>query len=59
MREKVYLGDQVYCSFDGFQIQLTVENDIEATDTIYLDSHVQVALVKFIEGIVNGSVAKA
>jgi hypothetical protein len=49
---KEYLGDAVYASFDGWHITLTTENGIRATNTIYLEPAVQVALVQFIERIV-------
>ncbi len=35
-----YLGDGVYSSFDGYQLMLTAENGISATDTIYLNPEV-------------------
>jgi hypothetical protein len=42
----IYLGDGVYASFDGYHVVLTA--NIPTTDTIYLDSHVAEALVKYI-----------
>jgi hypothetical protein len=44
---KVYLGDGVYASWDGYHIVLTTENGIETTNTIYLDSSVIEALIKY------------
>lgn len=34
---RTYLGDGLYADFDGFQIALSAENGICATDTVYLD----------------------
>jgi len=34
--EKVYLGDGVYARYDGFNVVLTAENGVRATDEIYL-----------------------
>jgi hypothetical protein len=45
---KEYLGDAVYASFDGWHIVLTTEDGIRATNTIFLEPEVQVALVAFI-----------
>lgn len=50
---KVYLGDSVYAEFDGHFVTLTTENGIEATNTIYLEPQVQIALVKFFESIIE------
>jgi len=51
--EKQYLGDGVYAKFDGYQIVLTAENGIEATNTIYLDDTVQEVLVDYIKKLKN------
>jgi hypothetical protein len=48
---KEYLGDGVYASFDGYQIELTAENGIRATDTIYLEPDVYTRLVQFVENL--------
>lgn len=52
---KQYLGDSVYVSFDGYQICLTTENGLpdDPSNKIYLDPAVQIALIKYIEGIVR------
>lgn len=42
--KKSYLGDGVYCVFDGVHMTLTAENGISATDTIHLDADVIQAL---------------
>lgn len=46
---KEYIGDGVYADFDGYQITLTAENGIQATDTIYLEPHIWVRLQKYVE----------
>lgn len=38
--EKRYLGDGLYADYDGFQIVLTAENGIEATDRVCLEPEV-------------------
>lgn len=35
-----YLGDGVYVGFDGFNVVLTAENGIRATDIVYLEPSV-------------------
>lgn len=45
---KLYLGDGVYATFDGWAIWLTTENGIEATNTIVLEVQVIQALEKFV-----------
>ena len=37
---KVYLGDGVYVSFDGFTIWLTTEDGYRATNTIAIEPEV-------------------
>jgi len=46
---KTYLGDSVYADWDGHHVILTTENGPEASDTIFLDTSVIVALADFIE----------
>lgn len=48
---KRYLGDGVYVDFDGFQIWLTAENGITATDRIALEPNVYRALVEYVESL--------
>ena len=50
-REKQYLGDGAYVSFDGFGLTLTAENGISTTNTIYLEPEVYESLVKYVEQI--------
>lgn len=44
---KIYLGDGVYASFDGYQFCLTTEDGISITNTIYLEPKVVEAFVRF------------
>jgi hypothetical protein len=44
---KTYLGDGLYASFDGYQIVVTAENGISIQNTVYLDSSVFAALVRY------------
>lgn len=37
MTTKTYLGDAVYVTDDGYQIELTTENGISVIDRIYLE----------------------
>lgn len=47
-KDKVYLGDGVYATFEWGQIILMTENgDIEPTNTICLESNVYAVLVEF------------
>jgi hypothetical protein len=43
------LGDGVYCDNDGYQIILTAEDGIRATNTIYLEPAVFNALVDYVQ----------
>jgi len=48
---KEYLGDAVYVAFDGYNIVLTTENGVEATNTIFLEPQVIRDLQIFIERV--------
>lgn len=48
---KDYIGDAVYAEFNGYDIILTTENGIEATNTIVLEPNVIEALKNFIKRI--------
>lgn len=48
---KKYLGDGAYVDFDGYQLILTAENGIVATDTVVLEPEVWYALVAYVEGL--------
>jgi len=37
--EKDYLGDGVYCGFDGFQIWLWTSNGVQNSEPIALEPH--------------------
>jgi hypothetical protein len=52
--DKVYLGDGVYASFDGYAIELTTENGIETTNTILLEPEVYEALEQYAHKCVIG-----
>lgn len=45
---KVYLGDGVYASFDGYAFVLTTENGIDVTNTIVLEPQVFIALEQYV-----------
>lgn len=47
MMNKVYLGDGVYVTFDGYRLVLTTEDGISTTNTIYLDSNVFTSLLAY------------
>jgi hypothetical protein len=46
---KTYIGDSVYCDFDGYALILTIENDGESSNTIYLEPSVWDDLVAYVE----------
>lgn len=47
--KKEYLGDSVYISFDGFGFELTTDNGMGASNTIYLEPNVYRALFAYVE----------
>lgn len=49
-RQKVYLGDGVYVTFDGWSIVLTTENGVSITNTIFLEPEVIDALLAYMQG---------
>lgn len=49
--KKTYLGDGVYAEFDGWVVQLTTEDGIRTTNTIFLEPEVFLALKQFVEQI--------
>jgi hypothetical protein len=49
MTHKSYLGDGVYADIENGMVKLTVENGIEATDTIFLEDENFEALVAYVE----------
>ena len=48
----VYLGDGVYASFDGYQIELRV-NDHRNEPVVYLESNVMLELMAYANKIFN------
>ncbi len=46
---KRYLGDGVYAQIENGMVKLTAENDIEATNTIYLEQAVIDELIRYLE----------
>ncbi len=48
-KNKVYLGDGVYISFDGYQLCLTTEDGISATNTIYMEPEVLRSLEDYVK----------
>jgi len=49
MTRKTYIGDGVYCEFDGYAFILTTENGIDITNVIVLEPNVFINLKKFID----------
>jgi GTP cyclohydrolase III len=49
--DKIYLGDGLYCSHDGYQFHLTAENGIRIQNEIYLDDQVVSRLLAAIETV--------
>ena len=49
MKDKIYLGDAVYATFDGYGVNLTTEDGVSITNSIYLEPQVLDALNKFID----------
>ena len=47
MKNKLYLGDSVYASNDGYNIQLTTEDGLSVRDTIFLEPFVFEALIAY------------
>ena len=45
---KVYLGDAVYVTHDGYHIVLTTEDGIRTTNTVYLEPPVWAALQRVV-----------
>jgi len=53
---KTYLGDSVYCEWDGFYLTLTTENGEGPSNIIHLEPQVQAALVDYIERMTRGEI---
>lgn len=52
LEKETYLGDGLYCSFDGHQIKLRAPRE-DGDHVVYLEPSVQVAFIEFIERIVG------
>jgi len=50
---KVYLGDSVYCDFDGFGIALTTENGLpnDPSNLIYIEPEVYINLLNYVNNL--------
>lgn len=48
---KTYLGDGAYAAWDGWNVTLTAEDGLRATDTIVLEPQVLDALFDFVMGL--------
>lgn len=46
-KDKTYLGDGLYASYDGYQIRLYTER-ANGTHEVYLDGHTLAALERFV-----------
>ena len=46
---KEYLGDGVYCDYDGFYFILTTEDGISITNTIYLEPGIIERFLKYLK----------
>ena len=55
MNRKVYLGDGVYVSFDGYALVLTTEDGLQETNRIVLEPEVYTALIQYTEQLLNGT----
>lgn len=50
---KIYLGDAVYCEFDGYQFRLTTEDGMGPTNEIFLEPQVLDILNKFADKVLK------
>jgi len=48
---KVYLGDAVYVSNDGWGIELTTEDGVSVTNSIYLEPQVWDGLLRYVRAL--------
>jgi hypothetical protein len=48
---KRYIGDGAYVDFDGWNLILTAEDGIRATNTIYLEPEVWRQLVEYVANL--------
>ena len=47
----VYLGDALFASFDGYQIELYTTDGIRKTDQVYLEPAVLAAFLHYVESL--------
>lgn len=48
---ETYLGDGLYCRFDGYGFTLFASNGVETTDQVYLEPHVVEAFKNYIDAV--------
>ena len=48
---KMYLGDGLYASFDGYHVVLSAEDGISVSNEVYLESSVARAAIKYMEKV--------
>lgn len=51
MKDKTYIGDQVYVTYDGYHVILTTENGIATTNQIYMEPEVLAAFIKWAKNL--------
>jgi hypothetical protein len=49
----IFLGDSVYCVWDGYMLKLYIDNGFGPQNEIFLEPEVQIALTEIFEAIVN------
>ena len=54
--EKVYLGDGLYASHDGYQFWLRSENGIRVLNEVALEPQVLSSFIRFIEKATNSTI---
>ena len=59
MDTKIYLGDSVYCEFDGHSFVLTTENGFGPSNTIVLEPEVLLTLKQFSNKITTQLASRA
>lgn len=50
-KDDVYLGDGLYASFDGWQIELYAWNGEEKNNHVYLEPTVLAAFLRYVESL--------
>ncbi len=51
--EKVFLGDGLYASSDGYGVWLTAEDGISVLQKVYLEPSTYTALARYVENLVR------